>query len=836
MRRVAQRAFLGGDLAGLDRFDLGADGQKRRDEAVDLGFGLALGRLHHQRASHWPAHRRRVEAVVDQPLGDVVHRHARRREGPGVEDAFVRHPSPVAHEEDRILRLQPGRDVIGVQDRHAGRLGQPLAAHHHAIGPGDQQDRGRAPGRGRNRPLASSRVDMAGKVRREMRLDPDRPHARPAAAMRDGEGLVQVQVADVAADLSGLHQAHQRVHVGAVQIDLAAMLVGDLADLAHGLFEDAMGRGIGDHAGRQPVARLGRLRAEVIEVHVSVGRGLDDDHLHPGHLRRGRVRAMGRGRDQAQRPRRVPPRLVIGEDRHQPGIFPLCARIWLHGKGIVAGDLAQLVGQVGEDLVVACRLVDRRERMQVGEFRPGDRRHLGRGVQFHRAAPQGDHRPVQRQVAVREPAHVAHHLAFGPVHVEDRMGQEGRLPQQALGEGEFRPVRRRALDAEAAQHADQNLLVRRLVQRDAHTVAPDLAQVQPLGPCGGEDAGLAHADLDGDRVEEGGGFDPRPGGLQGARQTVGQEMHALADGAQALGPVEDRIHRGHDGQQSLRRADVGGRLLAPDVLLAGLQRQPVGLVATAVDRHADDPPRHLPLQGVLAGEEGGVRPAIAHRHAEALRGPQGDIRPHRPGLLQERQGQKIRRHAGDGALVMQPRDIPGQVADMAERPRILEERAEDRSRVEVLGRADDDLDPERLGPGLHHADGLGMAALVDEEGPRLRLGATLGHGHGLGRRRGLVQKRGIGHVHARQFRHHGLVVQQCLQPALGDLGLVGRIGGVPGGVLQDVALDRRGRDRAVIALADQRNHDAVARGHRPHPLQQVLFRQGRPAEPGVLPD
>ncbi len=36
-----------------------------------------------------------------------------------------------------------------------------------------------------------------------MRLDPDRPHAGAAAAMRDGKGLVQVQVADIAADLSG---------------------------------------------------------------------------------------------------------------------------------------------------------------------------------------------------------------------------------------------------------------------------------------------------------------------------------------------------------------------------------------------------------------------------------------------------------------------------------------------------------------------------------------------------------------------------------------------------------------------------------------------------------
>ena len=87
-----------------------------------------------------------------------------------------------------------------------------------------------------------------------MRLDPDRPHAGAAAAVRDAEGLVQVQVADVGAEVAGPRQADQRVHVGAVEVDLAAVGVGDLADLAHRLLEDAVGRGIGDHAGGEPVA------------------------------------------------------------------------------------------------------------------------------------------------------------------------------------------------------------------------------------------------------------------------------------------------------------------------------------------------------------------------------------------------------------------------------------------------------------------------------------------------------------------------------------------------------------------------------------------------------
>ena len=64
-----------------------------------------------------------------------------------------------------------------------------------------------------------------------MRLDADRAHARAAAAMRDAEGLVQVHVADIGAELGRAHEADQRIEIGAVEIDLAAMGVDDGADV-----------------------------------------------------------------------------------------------------------------------------------------------------------------------------------------------------------------------------------------------------------------------------------------------------------------------------------------------------------------------------------------------------------------------------------------------------------------------------------------------------------------------------------------------------------------------------------------------------------------------------
>ncbi|MNE25737.1 hypothetical protein D3C80_1190740 [compost metagenome] len=118
-------------------------------------------------------------------------------------------------------------------------------------------------------------------------------------------------------------------------------------------------------------------------------------------------------------------RIAIGEvvvaDGQKAGIFPLRAGIRLHGEGVITRDRAQLFGKIVDHLLVAKRLIGRYEGMDVGKFRPGDRQHFRRGVQFHGAGAERDHRAVKRQIAVRKTADVAGHLAFGTVHVEDRM-------------------------------------------------------------------------------------------------------------------------------------------------------------------------------------------------------------------------------------------------------------------------------------------------------------------------------------------------------------------------------------------------------------------------------
>src|SRR2546426_10258233 len=77
--------------------------------------------------------------------------------------------------------------------------------------------------------------------RRQMRGHADRPHAGPPASVRDTEGFVQVEVAHVGADVPRPAQPDLGVHVGAVHIDLPAVVADDPADAAHALFAHAVG-------------------------------------------------------------------------------------------------------------------------------------------------------------------------------------------------------------------------------------------------------------------------------------------------------------------------------------------------------------------------------------------------------------------------------------------------------------------------------------------------------------------------------------------------------------------------------------------------------------------
>jgi len=136
-----------------------------------------------------------------------------------------------------------------------------------------------------------------------------------------------------------------------------------------------------------------------------------------------------------------------------------------------------------------------------------------------------------------------------------------------------------------------------------------------------------------------------PGLSQRRRQDPGTVVDRFGDASQPLGAVVHRVKPRDHRQQHLRGADVAGRLIAADVLLAGLQRHPQRRLAPRVAREADDAPGHTPRVFLVRGQEARVRTAVAHRHTETLGAAHGDVGAPRSGRRGQAAGKKVgRRH------------------------------------------------------------------------------------------------------------------------------------------------------------------------------------------------
>ena len=133
-------------------------------------------------------------------------------------------------------------------------MGRMLALPHGAAPPGD----GRA---------AAVRPRMDGRTH-ELCATPIVPS--PAAPPWLDTNACEVEVAHVGAKVAGTRDAHHRVHVRAVHVHLAAILVHDGRDLLDARLEHACVDGYVTIA-RERRRMLLRLRAQVVDVDVAVG-------------------------------------------------------------------------------------------------------------------------------------------------------------------------------------------------------------------------------------------------------------------------------------------------------------------------------------------------------------------------------------------------------------------------------------------------------------------------------------------------------------------------------------------------------------------------------------
>ncbi len=168
----------------------------------------------------------------------------------------------------------------------------------------------------------------------------------------------------------GRHSADLGVHVGAIHVDLAAVLVHDTADLPDARLEDAVGGGVGHHQAGERVPVLLRLGAQVREIDVPLLVGGDRHHREARHDRAGRIGSVRGHRDQAGAPMPLAPASMILADHQQAGVLALAPGIRLQRHRLKPVISASELSSWLKSCMVALGLRQRLERVQPVELPP----------------------------------------------------------------------------------------------------------------------------------------------------------------------------------------------------------------------------------------------------------------------------------------------------------------------------------------------------------------------------------------------------------------------------------------------------------------------------------
>ena len=145
-----------------------------------------------------------------------------------------------------------------------------------------------------------------------------------------------------------------------------------------------------------------------------------------------------------------------------------------------------------------------------------------------------------------------------------------------------------------------------------------------------EDALVADIGVHRRRIEIGAVQNTHPEAAQAGGEDGRASVDTPSDVYQSFGPVIDGIHRSRHRQQHLCGTDVGGRLIAANVLLARLQREPVGRCTVRIDRNAHQATGQAALMSLFHRHIRGMG-RRAQRDAEALLDPMAISAPNSPG-------------------------------------------------------------------------------------------------------------------------------------------------------------------------------------------------------------
>ena len=284
----------------------------------------------------------------------------------------------------------------------------------------------------------------------------------------------------------------------------------------------------------------------------------------------------------------------------------------------------------------------------------------------------------------------------------------------------------------------------------------------------------------------------------------------LGNAAQTALAHHAHIDAGGQGHQPLVGADVAGRFLAADVLLARAQGHHVSASPVLIHRLADDAPGDLAHVLAARGEEAQVRPAEAERDAQRLPLAHDDVRAQRARRLEQAQSERVSHDAQQRAGGVNRAGQVAEVLDLPEEVRVLDD---EHSRVFVehvhqvgqRGAASliaDELQAAPLVIGAGDGAILRVHTGAEDNLAPLAAKVRIDHGYRLGQRGRTVVVTGVGRVHAGEHTHHALVFEDGLQRALAQLRLVGRVGGEELAAPQDVIHDA-GHEVVIGARAQE---------------------------------
>ncbi len=178
----------------------------------------------------------------------------------------------------------------------------------------------------------------------------------------------------------------------------------------------------------------------------------------------------------------------------------------------------------------------------------------------------------------------------------------------------------------------------------------------------------------------------------------------------------------------------------------------------------------------------------------------------------------------------------GRVLDVHQRRVPVDGLAEGRDvDVAVVGGVLDDVEVGAIDVVLEDALALGAERLGDEDAVTGGTPDAFGEERGLAECRGGVVHRAVGHVEAREFDEHRLVLEEHLEEPLGDFGLVLRVGGDELRALGDI-VHERGDVVLVVAAAEELGQVVVGTEEALDVATSLLFRARGDAVVAVEPD